>query len=179
MTGSRFRLADAMRVAGFVATLWLTVTATAQTAFPPTQDGARALLAQFLPGSTADKSAAMKRLQPTTADYRAVYKEPLAGKLEEANRRHWQSGAKLGGRPDQTELLVVFTTTDDLINGKPVLGEFPGGYRRVTDHMNRGLPIVRFKYVKPGSASGMAFDGLVHVNGRWVFMPKPWSVVEP
>ncbi len=159
--------------------LGMTLTAAAQTSFPPTEAGARALLAQFLPDSTVDKSAAMRRLRPTRADYRAVYTESLAGKLEEAHRRQWDSGATIGGRPDQTELLVVFTTTDDLIDGQPVAREFPGGYGRVVGEMKRGIPIVRFKFVKPGSSLGMAFEGLVHVNGRWVLIPKPWSVVEP
>jgi hypothetical protein len=27
------------------------------------------------------------------------------------------------------------------------------------------------------SRLGMAFDGLVHVNGRWVLMPKPWRAL--
>jgi len=154
----------------------LMLPAAAQT-FPPTEAGARALLAQFLPDSTADKGAAMRRLQPTSGDYRAVYNEALAGKLEAAHRRHWLSGVTIGGKPDQTELLVVFTATDDLIDDKPVLREFPGGYGRVVGEMKRGIPIVRFKFVKPGSSLGMAFDGLVYVNGHWVLIPKPWSVV--
>ncbi len=146
--------------------------------FPATEAGARALLAQFLPGSTADKSAAMKLLRPTPADYRAVYKDPLAGKIEQAHRRQWESGGTLGGKPDQTEILLVLARTDDLIDGKPVLEEFPGGYKRVTGEMKRGIAIARFKFVQPGSPLGMAFDGLVHVNGRWVLIPRPWIGLE-
>ena len=157
----------------------LAVPAAAQTSFPPTDAGARALLSQFLPASTVDKSAAMRRLRPTRADYRAVYNEPLASKLEEAHFSLWESGDTIGGDPDQTELLVVFFTTDDLIDRKPVANEFPGGYGRVIGEMKRGIPIVRFKYVKPGSSLGMAFDGLAHVNGHWVLIPKPWSAVRP
>jgi hypothetical protein len=161
------------------ALLGLILPAAAQSSFPPTEAGARALLSQFLPGATVDKGAAMVKLWPTSPDYRSVYNEPLASKLEEAHRRLWEGGVAIGGQPDQTELLVVFARTDDLIDRKPVANEFPGGYGRVIGEMKRGIPIVRFKFVKPGSSLGMAFDGLVYVNGHWVLIPKPWSAAEP
>lgn len=153
--------------------------ATAQPSYPATEAGVRALLAPFLPGSTADTQAAMQRLKPGPADYRAVYNEPLAGKLENAHRALWLSGETIGGRPDQTELLVVLATTDDLIDGTPLAREFPGGYGSVAGAMKRGIPIVMFRFVQPGSRSGMAFDGLVHVNGHWVLIPKPWRSASP
>ena len=37
-----------------------------------------------------------------------------------------------------------------------------------------GVVLYRWKFVKPGSTIGMAYDGLAHVNGHWVFIPKPW-----
>ena len=33
-------------------------------------------------------------------------------------------------------------------------------------------------FVEPGESLGLAFDGLIFVNGRWVLMPKPWRVLE-
>ena len=105
---------------------------------------------------------------------RAVNDEAFAAQLEAHNRRLWESGRALGPKPGQTNLIVVFATTDQLIDGGPALAAFPGGYKDVLTHMKRGVPIVRFKFVKPGESLGMAFDGLVHVNGRWVLMPKPW-----
>ncbi|QQS14123.1 MAG: hypothetical protein IPK81_08065 [Rhodospirillales bacterium] len=145
-------------------------------AFPPTEAGARALIAQFAPGSTVDVDAAMTRLRPTATDYRTVYGEPRASRLEAAHRQLWASGQVIAGKAGQTEILVVFASTDDLIAGKPVAGEFPGGYAKVAGDLRPGVPIVRFKFVEPGKTAGMAFDGLVHVNGRWVFIPGPWRV---
>ncbi|TWT12833.1 hypothetical protein [Reyranella sp. CPCC 100927] len=148
--------------------------ATAET-FPGTEAGARALLMQFLPNAKTDKAAVMRTLRPAAADYRAVYQDPLAGRLEQEHRKIWDAGTVLAGKPEQTELLLLVVRTDDLIDGKPALAEFPGGYRKVVGDMKRGLPIARFKFVQPGSTTGMAFDGLVHVNGRWVLIPKPWT----
>ncbi len=165
----------------FVSTVLLAVaclaaSATGVSAQPATAEGARAVAAQFLGDAPGDKQAALAKLRPTAADYRAVYREPLAGKLEEAQKSLWDSGKGLSGRPNQTELVIVFARTDDLIDGKPVLGEFPGGYKDITSQMIRGVPIVRFKLVEPGKTAGIAVDGLVHVNGRWVLIPRPWNV---
>lgn len=153
-------------------------TAFAQAGLPPTEQGARAVAAQFLANAGGDQRAAMQRLRPTQADYRAVYKEPVAGDLEAANDRHWEKGEALRVSPARTEILMIVVPTDDLIDGKPVLSQFPGGYGRVLPFLNRGIPIARFKYVEPGKTTGLAVDGLVHVNGRWVPMPKPWTVVK-
>lgn len=145
-------------------------------AFPPTEAGARALIRQFALGSTVDAGAAMARLRPTATDYRTVYGEPRASRLEAAHRPMWDSGQAIAAKPGQTEILVVFASTDDLIARKPVADEFPGGYVKVAGDLRPGLPIVRFKFVEPGRTAGMAYDGLVHVNGRWVFIPGPWRV---
>jgi len=28
-----------------------------------------------------------------------------------------------------------------------------------------------------GKTTGLAFDGLIYVNNRWVLMPKPWRAL--
>ncbi|MGE3648703.1 MAG: hypothetical protein AB7G10_10230 [Reyranellaceae bacterium] len=159
-------------------TLPIARTVSAEEGFPPNERGARAVAAQFLAKSGVDQAAAMRRLRPTQADYRAVYKEPVASDLEAANNRHWEKGDTLRVSAARSEILMIVVPTDDLIDGKPVLSQFPGGYRRVLPYLKRGIPIARFKYVEPGKTLGLAVDGLVHVNGRWVFMPKPWTVVK-
>ena len=35
----------------------------------------------------------------------------------------------------------------------------------------------RFKFVQPGQSLGLAFDGLVYVNGHFAFFPKLFSVL--
>jgi hypothetical protein len=39
------------------------------------------------------------------------------------------------------------------------------------------LKIYRFKFVEPGKDLGMAFDGLIYVNGHWRIFPKPWRAL--
>ena len=69
---------------------------------------------------------------------------------------------------------MFYGTTGELVQGKPLLDKFPGGYKKILQYFRANVPIVRFKFVTKGETLGLAFDGLIHVNGRWVIMPKPW-----
>ena len=138
---------------------------------------ARAMLEAFLePG--ADYVALTARLIPNEADIRAAYREPLAGALISGLLPRFKPGTAFRPKPGQDALLLVQTTTDALIARQPVLDEFPGGYAKVLGYLKPGLPIARFKFVKTGETSGLAFDGLVFVNDRWVLIPKPWRYLE-
>ena len=136
----------------------------------------RAFLQRFLDDGE-DRAALTLALKPTAEDVRAVYAEPLASRLIAAYEGLFVPGAVIQPKPGQTEVLSVFTTTGALRRGDPVLAEFPGGYKDVLDYFVADVPIVRFKFVEAGEDIGLAFDGLVYVNGRWVFMPKPWNAL--
>lgn len=144
--------------------------------FPPTDAGARALLQQFF-AAGADLVALTATLRPGPNDYRAVYKEPFASALEKTHSAMWKGRPAVRPKAGQSELLMFFASTTDLIARKKALAIFPGGYKQVVPHMKPGIPIVRFKFVKPGERLGMAFDGLVYVNGRWLLMPKPYRAL--
>ena len=144
---------------------------------PPLAADGRALLDRFF-DPLADHAAMTLALKPGPEDVRAVYGEPLAAKLIAAYDGLFASGGAIRPKPGQTQLLTTFTTTAALKRGDPVLGEFPGGYEDVLPYIVGNVPIARFKFVEPGETLGMAFDGLIHVNGRWVFMPKPWQALE-
>ncbi len=149
----------------------------AAASFPGTADGAKALLTQFL-DTSANHAALSAALRPTAADYAAAYVGEAAGKLETAYGAAWDAG-KFVVKPNagQTELLLWAATSEDLKNGSGDAGKFPGGYKSVVQHLQPGVTFYRFKFVKPGETLGMAFDGLVHVNGRWTIIPKPWRVL--
>ncbi len=141
------------------------------------ENNARAFLQQFLePGADLVKLTAA--LAPTAQDIHAVYSDPLASKLVDMYAGMFVAGAKIGPKPDQDSILVVRATTGGLQRGDAVLRDFPGGYKRILASFKGDFPIVRFKFVRQGESLGMAFDGLIHVNGRWVLMPKPWRALE-
>lgn len=148
----------------------------ASSKFPGTEEGAKQLLGEFLkPG--ADYAALSKQLRPTKDDYKAVYGD-AADKLAATYDPAWDKG-ELVLKPNdgQTELKLWSATSDDLKNGTGNANEFPGGYKKVADKLQAGITLYRFKFVKPGEDLGMAFDGLVYVNGHWVIIPKPWRAL--
>ena len=137
----------------------------------------RQLLRRFF-AADADHAALTASLKPGPGDVRAVYAEPLASRLIASYEQLFQPGAAIRPKPEHEDLITIFTTTGELRSSASVLGEFPGGYKKVLPHFIADVPIGRFKFVKPGETLGLAFDGLIFVNGRWVLMPKPWRGLE-
>lgn len=148
------------------------------TAYPGTDAGAKSLLAEFVkPG--ADHATLTKGLRPTKADMEAIFTPDLAAKLDAAYSPAWESGKLVvAPKSGQTEVLVFSATSEELKGGKGGAVDFPGGWSKVADKLKPEARIYRFKFVEPGKDSGMAFDGLVYVNGNWRIMPKPWRALE-
>ena len=148
----------------------------APAAAPGSMEEAQQLLNAFVePG--ADHLALTQALLPTEAEVKAVYGEPLASAMWAGYQQQMGPGVSFAPKEGQTEVLMVYATTRELFDRKPVLEEFPGGYKDVLQYFKIDVPIVRFKFVKPGESLGFAFDGLIYLNGRWVIMPKPWRAL--
>lgn len=149
---------------------------------PQGQDGpgstaeAKARLIQFL-DPAADRVALTAALRPSEADIRAVYGPALADRLVSMYAAMFTPGAAIGPKPGQDEVILIRTTTASLRDGDAVLREFPGGYEQVRGYFASDVPIVCFKFVTKGQTTGLAFDGLIYVNNRWVLMPKPWRAL--
>ncbi len=145
--------------------------------YPGTPEGAHDLVTDV---RTASNALAMTRaLEPTSADYAAVFDGAAAAKAEHGYKALWSDpNLVLGADPENTALLIYKATTDDIKQWTPqVQNDFPGGYRRVGAMFKPGLTVYYWKYVKPGEALGMSYDGLIYVNGHWALFPKPWRVL--
>ncbi|HRC55726.1 MAG TPA: hypothetical protein PKU97_07375 [Kofleriaceae bacterium] len=144
--------------------------------YPGTEEGAKQLLPEI---RGSDAKAMTLALRPTSADYKAVFTDDVAGKLEEAYAKLWSDpNAVIGADPANTELALWKATSEELQQWTgEASANFPGGYKRVAAKLKPGLVVYRWKYVKPGETAGMAYDGLIHVNGRWSWYPKPWRMM--
>ncbi len=136
------------------------------------------MLSEFLaPGANHAKLSA--DLAPASGNYAAAFEGDAAAKAAAGYKQAWEGGL-IVVKPNagQTELLLWKATAEEL---KAWTGDakdqFPGGYREIAKHLKPGVTWYRFKFVEPGSTSGMAYDGLVCVNGRWTIFPKPWRVL--
>lgn len=149
---------------------------TTASSHPATEEGAKALLAEFVkPG--ADHAALSRQLRPTADDYKAVFEPELAAKAESGYGPAWDAGQLVvAPKAGQTEVKVFSATSDELKSWSGSAAEFPGGWKDVAAQIKPGLRVYRFKFVEPGEDLGMAYEGLVHVNGHWRIFPKPWRV---
>lgn len=143
----------------------------------PAPPSPRDLLLKFFEPN-ADRAALTAALKPSADDIHAVYGEPLASNLIQTYDAMFAPGTAIGPKPEHVELYSVLTSTAKLKSRAVAIGAFPGGYKKVLPYLQGDHPIVRFKFVKAGETTGLAFDGLVFVNNHWVLMPKPWRSLE-
>ena len=147
--------------------------------YPPTAEGAKALLKAFVqPG--ADWAALTKPLQPTTADYATVFEAPTAAKVQAMYDPAWKAGQLvIKPNPGQTEVLLDGVPTAEVRAWTAKAGEIlPGGWSKMQGEIKEGFTIYRFKFVEPGKTTGMAYDGLIHVNGQWRIFARAWRARE-
>jgi hypothetical protein len=146
--------------------------------FPGTEAGAMSLLKEFVkPG--ADHAALSKPLRPTAADYSAVFEPDAAAKVAALYDPFWDSGKLvIAPQAGQTEVKAFSATTDELKSWTGGAAEFPGGWKQIGPKLKPGFKIYRFKFLEPGQTSGMAYDGLIYVNGNWRIFPKAWRAME-
>lgn len=150
------------------------------TKFPGTRDGARALLSEFLKNDTDRKKLTME-LKPSKEDYRAFYKdEETAARAESFYERMWSSADTVVAPKDgQTEIKLAMATTEQLKDSDGEYAEFPTAMAAAAEvYLKPNQTLYAFKFVKPGESTGMAYEGLTHINGRWRLFPKPWRFTE-
>ena len=131
-------------------------------------------MSEFLkPG--IDAPALTKLLRPTTADYKAVFDAKAAANLDAVYSPEWERGSFVViAKAGQTEVKISSASIADLKANNEKAKDFPGGYAKVASHLVGTSTLYRFRFVEPGQEQGNSYDGLVHVNGHWVLIPKPW-----
>jgi len=144
--------------------------------YPGTEDGAKQMLTDLR--TSSDAAGMTKALQPTSADYKAVFTDDFAAKAEKGYAELWNDPKTvITADAANTELKLSKATTDDIKAWTPAVeADFPGGYQKVKDDFKPGLTVYRWKYTKPGETLGMAYDGLIYVNNHWAWFPKPWRL---
>jgi hypothetical protein len=147
-------------------------------AYPNTDEGARNLINEFVKPN-ADYAALSKNLRPTKADYEAVFDPDMAKKADALYSPAWDAGQLVvAPKPGQSEVRMDSATTDEMKTWTGAATDFPEGWKQVAAQLKPGVKIYKFKFVEPGKATGMAYEGLAHVNGNWRIFPKPWRVMD-
>jgi len=152
-------------------------TANAANASEDEAEKARKLLTQFL-APNADYIGLTQKLMPGRMEYQAYFGQAAAGRAAEFYDGYWQSGQiVIRPRAGQTELTLLVLDLADLKAGKPLPAGFPPEYDKLRDKLRGAKAVYAFKFVKPGESTGIAWDGLARLGGRWVFFPLPWKAL--
>jgi hypothetical protein len=135
----------------------------------------RAAITVLSPLVTAREIQMIAVLKPHDDDYAQIFLGDTADVARRAYQGLWEAPPKGFAKPTQTQVLASAATAESLRTENPYSAEFPGGYRKIADKLNSERIWVRFKFVEPGTSTGMAYDGLVWLDGRWAWFPKPWK----
>lgn len=135
------------------------------------------LLARFAePG--ADLPALTATLLPRPGDAARAFRPDIALAVEDAYRELIDADpAIISPRPDQRRVEVHACPAGLLGDDNPLSAPFPAGYRALAPYLVAERIWVAWRYTAPDAPRGMAYDGLVWLDDRWVWFPKPNRVV--
>jgi hypothetical protein len=113
--------------------------------------------------------------QPNLIDFKKVFSDDIYKEVSDSfhllYRDVFDFDESLNSKKDGGLIRVGVSTIDDMRNG---VDKLPGGMSMVLKEYNCFQPNVVFYSLKVG---GMSYSVWCFVNGRWVFIPKPWRVI--
>jgi hypothetical protein len=116
-------------------------------------------------------------MKPRPDDFAKVFREPLVDKARSLYDLLWSNPPPLRGKPEQTVVWVRTATTEDFVAWNRDGQEFPGGYRKLAASLQPEIAWVAWKLLAPGQISGLSFDGLTWLDGRFAWFPQAWRLV--
>lgn len=139
---------------------------------------AYSLLCPFVdPQQTAQRFTHLLALKPAVEDFAQVFVEEVVDIARTGYTALWSSPQPLSPAPDQTLVELQVASGEDLQAGTGAAAEFPGGYAEVA-HLLRPEPYwVCWRFSSPGLRGPVFYDGLVLLEDRAIWLPKPWRIL--
>lgn len=130
-----------------------------------------------------DRTSLLGQAQPNLADCREVFSEDFYRDVFNIYSIHYfsilEDSKKLSDIfRDKTNYKKQSSSYSDVQSGKHNL---PGGVNRIMELKGfrpGKLSYLSVSFVHEGSPRGIAFHLWVFLNGRWVYFPKPWQVID-
>ena len=147
--------------------------------FPPTAAGVEEMLEYLLQASQKERRQFTQELRPNREDCELLFENWVAKKVYRYQRK-LQRQTRITIQPllkSQTEILLWQASASDLSTYQGEARFFPCGYHELATHLKPGYIFYRFKFVQPGRKLGSAYDVLVHVDGHWRLIHRPWTVL--
>jgi hypothetical protein len=125
----------------------------------------------------ASSEQLVRTLRPRHEDYARVFVASAVDRAQLGFGALWNAPPKSLGKPHQTEVHATAADAASLRDDNDISKAFPGGYRKIAHLLQPDVIWVSFKLVAPGESLGMSHDGLVKLDDRWAWFPKPWRIL--
>jgi hypothetical protein len=136
----------------------------------------RELLARFRGLSVGEQGELVRSLRPTAEDYAEIFIPRAAEYAAIGYTVLWGNVPAWEYGDDQTETRVVCAQAAHLTTTSPLARLFPGGYQSAARFMRPSQVWCQFELAAPKKA-GNVFDGLVFLEEKLVWCPRPWKVL--
>jgi hypothetical protein len=125
-----------------------------------------------------DGAAALAALHPRPEDYPRVFSPKIADAVQQAYETMWRSPPRFDPlRPGESLALDVFGCPARMLGSDNELSRrFPGGYRALAPLLQPDGVWFMWRLRAPPRMAGMRYDGLVRLDERWAWFPKPYRV---
>lgn len=117
--------------------------------------------------------------RPAERDYARVFLGDAAERARAWYEPLWEDGGLLiAPKTGQIEARWFVAQAATLHTDPAAQQQFPGGYRDILDRLVPERWWVSWEFVAPGDPYGMQYNGLVWLDGRLGWFPKPWRAFE-
>ncbi len=113
-------------------------------------------------------------LKPTLADYERVFVPAAVAKARAFYEAMWAGPMDPQFNPRHSVVRIHVAVPEDFVTGHPRATAFPQGYRRIVSSLVRSVPWACFELLETGDALGVSTDGLVRVDDRVLWFPRPY-----
>lgn len=122
-----------------------------------------------------DQRIIFLQAQPNLIDFKKVFSSDIYKEVSDnfhlLYRDVFDLDESLNSKKADGLIRIGASTIEDMRNG---VDKLPGGMSMVLKEYNCFQPNITFYTVKVG---GISYSVWCFVNGRWVFIPKPWRVI--
>jgi hypothetical protein len=117
-------------------------------------------------------------MRPRPGDAELVFVPQAAKAAAEAYEKLWTATPPRITRASSASRITCHLAPAGMLSEPNLLSrEFPGGWRAVASLLQPQRVWAAWKVLEPGKTAGMAYDGLVWVDDRWIWYPKPYRVL--
>jgi hypothetical protein len=120
----------------------------------------------------------LESMRPRTEDFGRAFNPEIADAARAAYEELWRDPPRLERLESGELILRVDAAPAGMLHEENELSRhFPGGYRALAPHLVPDRIWFVWRYLNEGDRAGMRYDGVVLLDDRWVWFPKPYRVV--